>query len=89
MDKLQVFSKKLGSAMELSFATAGGTDHIVQSSWLNSGWSNYSDSWLNSGWNNYSYSWQNSGWNNYSSGWVNSGWSNYGSWTNGGWSNGK
>lgn len=89
MDKLQIFSKKLGSAVEVSFAANEGATAADQSSWLNSGWSNYSYSWLNSGWNNYSYSWMNSGWNNYSSGWTNSGWSNYGSWSNGGWNNGK
>ncbi len=44
MDKLQVCSKKLGSAMKMSFATAGGADHTARSSRLNSG-RKYSDGW--------------------------------------------
>ena len=89
MDKLKVFSEKLGAAItmndELAACGVDGSNLVFSTSWtnysdnwLNSGWSNYSYSWQNGGWNNYSYSWSNSGWNNYSYGWSNSGSSNSG-----------
>ena len=92
MDRLSVFSARLGMPMNVGGDVIGGsirnTDGSMFASWTNGGWSNYSGSWLNSGWNNYSGSWLNSGWNNYSGNWMNSGWNNYsGSWSNGGWSN--
>ena len=82
MDKLKVFSEKLGAAItmndELAACGVDGSNLVFSTSWTNGGWTNYSDNWLNSGWSNYSYSWSNSGWNNYSYGWSNSGWSNSG-----------
>lgn len=92
MDKLKVFSKKLGEALNINENPAlcgvSSADRMIMASWSDGGWSNYSYSWLNSGWNNYSGSWQNSGWNNYSGSWVNSGWNNYSySWSNSGWNN--
>jgi len=102
MDKLSVFSKKLGTLVPVLAGagaagdTIGGTvmdenpSIMFASSWSNGGWNNssYSD-WLNGGWNNSSYSsWQNGGWNNASySSWSNGGWNNSSSWSNGGWSN--
>jgi hypothetical protein len=94
MDKLSVFSKKLGTPIPVFAGAVGGTVSdqklgIFAASWSNGGWSNYSSDWLNGGWNNSSSGWQNAGWNNYSSGWTNDGWNNYSSgWTNGGWNNG-
>ena len=50
MDKLKVFSEKLGAAITMNDELAAcGVD---------------SYSWSNSGWNNYSYGWSNSGWSN-------------------------
>ncbi len=94
MDKLRVFSEKLGAAISinegLAVCGADGSNLVLSASWTNGGWNNYSDDWLNGGWNNYSHSsWQNGGWNNYShDSWSNSGWNNYSySWSNGGWNN--
>ena len=82
MDRLSVFSEKLGMPLEVSEEMIGDcivnlTHQTLEASWMNNGWSNYSSNWINSGWNNYSGSWSNSGWNNYSSNWSNGGWSNY------------
>ena len=68
MDRLSVFSEKLGMPIAVSGDMIGDcitdmTNNVLEA-WSNGGWSNYSGSWLNSGWNNYSGSWMNSGWNN-------------------------
>ena len=83
MDRLSVFSEKLGMPLEVSEEMIGDcivnlTHQTLEASWMNNGWSNYSSNWINSGWNYFSSGrWSNSGWNNYSSNWSNGGWSNY------------
>lgn len=89
MNKLHVFSEKLGEVIPIQVGNAVSgalcaESGIFAASWTNGGWSNYG-TWLNSGWSNYG-TWMNSGWSNYGT-WMNSGWSNYGTWTNSGWSN--
>jgi hypothetical protein len=89
MDKLKVFSRKIGSVLEIGETTVSFAMASVNSSsdsWLKSGWNNTSG-WINSGWNNTS-GWINSGWNN-TSRWINSGWNNTIGWINSGWKNGK
>lgn len=92
MDKLSVFSKKLGKALEVSFGADGmpvTPEGIpVNGSGIVFGWNNSSGNWLDQGWNNYSGSWQDKGWNNYGGSWIDQGWNNYsGSWIDQGWNN--
>ena len=92
MDKLSVFSKKLGQKIELVFGEDGTLvtpegipckdNGIVlawnnsSGSWIDKGWNNSSGSWMDKGWNNSSGSWMDKGWNNSSGRWSDSGWSN-------------
>ncbi|HIX59481.1 MAG TPA: hypothetical protein IAA45_07195 [Candidatus Blautia gallistercoris] len=92
MDKLHVFSKKLGKAMEVSFQEDGtlvtpegvpvNGDGIVFS------WNNSSGSWIDKGWTNSGGNWQDQGWCNSGGHWIDKGWSNSGgTWIDKGWSN--
>lgn len=92
MDKLSVFSKKLGGAIDVAFNADGvlltpegvsiNTDGILLA------WNNSSGSWVDKGWNNSSGSWMDNGWNNSSGRWTDKGWSNSsGRWLDNGWSN--
>lgn len=92
MDKLSVFSKKLGWAMEIAF-DENGTLVTPEGVPLKDGgivfaWNNSSGSWVDKGWNNSSGSWLDKGWNNSSGGWMDNGWNNStGRWSDKGWSN--
>lgn len=92
MNKLKIFSEKLGEALEVSFredGTAVTPEGVeIGKSGIVFAWNNYTGSWVDQGWNNYTGSWQDKGWNNYTSSWVDKGWNNYtGSWQDKGWSN--
>ena len=91
MNKLNIFSQKLGKLVEVSFdqraipvTPDGGCvgEGIVMAwnnsadSWVDNGWNNSADSWVDSGWNNSADSWVDNGWNNSSDSWQDSGWSN-------------
>ncbi len=85
---LKVFSKKLNSIVDIFSIEDRLIPAMVNASWLDEGWNNYSDSWMDKGWNNYSDSWMDKGWNNYSNSWMDKGWNNSsGSWSDSGWSN--
>lgn len=51
MEKLKVFSKKLGANIENPFGEVGGFDKSY-SQWMNQGWNNTGSGWTNKGWNN-------------------------------------
>ncbi len=92
MDKISVFSKKLGEALEISFGTdvrlVTPEGVPVNGSGIVFAWNNNSGSWVDQGWNNSSGSWQDKGWNNSSGSWIDKGWNNNsGSWQDEGWSN--
>lgn len=92
MDKLSVFSEKLGKAMDVTFREDGmlvTPEGIpVEGSGVVMAWNNSSGSWVDQGWNNSSGSWQDKGWNNSSGGWIDQGWNNSsGRWSDKGWSN--
>lgn len=92
MNKLTVFSKKLGKALDVSFREDGilvTPEGIpVNGNGVVLAWNNSSGSWLDKGWNNNSGSWQDKGWNNSSGGWIDKGWNNSsGRWSDNGWSN--
>lgn len=92
MNKLNVFSKKLGTALEVSFQEDGilvtpqgvpvaGNGYVFawnnsSANWLDNGWNNTSSGWQDNGWNNSSANWMDNGWNNTSSSWSDYGWSN-------------
>lgn len=92
MNKLKVFSEKLGKALEVSFREDGilvtPEGVPVAGNGIVFAWNNSSGSWLDKGWNNSSGSWQDKGWNNSSGGWIDKGWNNSsGRWCDNGWSN--
>lgn len=91
MDKLKIFSKKMGKALEVSFGEEGivtTPDGIIVDSGAVLAWNNSSGSWVDQGWNNSYGSWQDKGWNNSYGSWIDQGWSNSaGSWMDKGWSN--
>lgn len=92
MDKISVFSKKLGKALDVSFGTDGKLvtpeGVLVNGSGVVLAWNNSSGSWVDRGWNNSSGSWVDRGWNNSSGSWVDRGWNNSsGNWSDRGWSN--
>lgn len=91
MDKLKVFSKKMGKALEVSFGDDGMVttpDGIIVDSDVVLAWNNSFESWVDQGWNNSYGSWQDKGWNNSYGSWIDQGWSNSsGSWMDKGWSN--
>lgn len=92
MNKLNVFSEKLGEALEVSFGENGilvTPDGVpVSGNGIALAWNNSSGSWLDNGWNNSSGSWQDKGWNNSSGSWIDNGWCNSsGRWMDNGWSN--
>lgn len=92
MDKLSVFSKKLGDFMNVTFGSEGvlvtPEGETLQENNTAFARKNHNDNWVNGGWNNSSNKWQNGGWNNSSKGWLNHGWTNSGNrWQNHGWSN--
>ncbi len=92
MDKIRVFSKKLGKALDVSFGTDGKLvtpdGVLVNGNGVVLAWNNSSGSWIDSGWNNSSGSWQDKGWNNSSGSWMDKGWNNSsGNWSDKGWSN--
>lgn len=91
MDKLEAFSEKLDSYVEIGVSTvycSSAYDCSNAQDWTNGGWSNSYDSWVNGGWSNSYDSWINGGWNNSYDSWSNGGWNNsYDSWSNGGWNN--
>ena len=92
MNKLNVFSEKLGKALNVSFREDGimvTPEGIpVNENGIVFAWNNSSGSWLDKGWNNSSGSWQDKGWNNSSGGWIDKGWNNSsGRWSDKGWSN--
>lgn len=92
MDKLNVFSEKLGEAMEVVFNLDGvlvtPEGISMDGSAAVFAWNNSSGSWLDRGWNNSSGSWQDRGWCNSSGSWIDKGWSNSsGRWSDKGWSN--
>ena len=65
MDKISVFSKKLGEALEISFGTDGRLvtpeGVPVNGSGIVFAWNNNSGSWQDEGWSNSSGSWGDSG----------------------------
>lgn len=92
MSKLNVFSEKLGKALEISFredgiiVTADGMP--IPGNGTVFAWNNNYGSWVDQGWNNSYGSWQDKGWNNGASSWVDNGWTNSsGRWSDSGWSN--
>ncbi len=92
MDKLKVFSKKIGQVMEVSFGSSGTVITPEGVSLRDNGavfaWNNSSDDWVDGGWNNSSDGWVDGGWNNSSDDWVDGGWNNSSDgWIDGGWSN--
>lgn len=92
MNKLNVFSEKLGKALEISFGENGILETPegipVTGNGIVLAWNNSSGSWIDKGWNNSSGSWQDKGWNNSSGGWIDKGWNNSsGRWSDKGWSN--
>lgn len=92
MNKLNVFSEKLGKALEVSFREDGilvTPEGIpVTGNGIVFAWNNSSGNWVDKGWNNSSGSWQDKGWNNSSGGWIDKGWNNSsGRWSDNGWSN--
>jgi len=93
MDKLRVFSKKLGTPILVGEGAVGGTISdkklsMFAASWTNGGWNNDYGQWINGGWNNDYGRWINGGWNNDYGQWTNGGWNNdYGRWANSGWNN--
>ena len=92
MNKLNVFSEKLGKALEVSFREDGMLVTPEGIPMTGNGivfaWNNSSGSWVDKGWNNSSGSWQDKGWNNSSGGWIDKGWNNSsGRWSDNGWSN--
>lgn len=92
MDKLRVFSEKLGKVMDVAFRDDGmlvtPEGIVVDGNGIVMAWNNSSGSWVDQGWNNSSGSWQDKGWNNSSGGWIDQGWNNSsGRWSDKGWSN--
>lgn len=92
MDKLKVFSRKLGKSLEIAFNEKGnvlafdGVPLDVSGRIL--AWNNYSDTWIDKGWNNTRDGWMDNGWNNYSDSWTDNGWNNYrDTWIDKGWNN--
>lgn len=72
MDRLKVFSQKLGmpvpvsntgAAIQNSFASSS-LGNINYTDWVDNGWNNSAESWLDHGWNNRADSWMDQGWNN-------------------------
>lgn len=91
MDKLKIFSKKLGEVLDVSF---GEENCIITPEGVTIGskvvfaWNNSAGSWLDKGWNNSAGSWQDKGWSNSAGSWIDKGWSNStGRWSDNGWSN--
>ena len=92
MDKISIFSKKLGKALDVTVETDGRLvtpeGVLVNGNGVVLAWNNSSGSWIDKGWNNSSGSWQDKGWNNSSGSWMDKGWNNSsGSWMDKGWSN--
>ncbi|MDO4340835.1 MAG: hypothetical protein Q4C91_22600 [Eubacteriales bacterium] len=92
MDKLSVFSKKLGRTIDVGFGEKGilvtPEGVTLKDSGIVFAWNNSSGSWVDKGWNNSSGSWIDKGWNNSSGGWMDKGWNNSsGRWSDKGWSN--
>lgn len=77
MNKLNVFSEKLGKALEVSFREDGilvTTEGIpVTGNGIVFAWNNSSGSWVDKGWNNSSGRWSDNGWSNSSGSWGDSG----------------
>lgn len=89
MNKLNVFSEKLGKTLEVSFREDGTLvtpEGIpVTGSGVVFAWNNSSGGWIDKGWNNSSGNWMDKGWNNSSGRWSDEGWSNSaGNWGNAG-----
>lgn len=92
MNKLNIFSEKLGKPLEISFGENGilltpegvpTTENGIILAWNNS-----FEHWVDKGWNNSFDGWQDKGWNNSFNGWIDKGWSNSsGRWSDKGWSN--
>lgn len=93
MNKLNVFSKKLGEVMEVSFGADGTLvtpegipvkeNGIVlawnnSDSWVDNGWSNSGGNWMDQGWSNSGGVWTDKGWSNSGGNWLDKGWSNSG-----------
>jgi hypothetical protein len=94
MDKLNVFSEKLGKVVKVSFRDDGflvtpegvplaGNGFVFA-------WNNTSAKWMDHGWNNSKSRWQDYGWNNSKANWMDNGWNNSkANWSDYGWSNSK
>ena len=80
MDKLSVFSKKLGEIMDVTFDAEGvlvtPEGVPIKENDVVLAWNNSSDSWVDNGWNNSSSGWVDNGWSNSSDSWLDNGWSN-------------
>lgn len=76
MNKLNIFSQKLGKLVEVSFdqrAIPVTPDGGCVGEGIVMAWNNSADSWVDNGWNNSSDSWQDSGWSNSSDSWGDAG----------------
>jgi len=77
MDKISVFSKKLGKALDVSFGTDGKLvtpdGVLVNGNGVVLAWNNSSGSWMDKGWNNSSGNWSDKGWSNSSGNWGDAG----------------